>query len=372
MITTTDIAVPAPESPGRRRWATWGAVMLLVALIVLVARLPGLRGLAADTWREMRSIPPLSLALIFACKVLQSLCSALTWRNALHAAWPNANLAYRFVLGVEQGQVAVNTVAPARAGTWAMLGVYGLSIRGARAPKLLAVWGVQNLAFLLFAAVNYTVIAVGLPSQQGPGGGPTDRVIGFVQNQPLAAGAGAVVVVTLLIAVAVMARRRIGQARRQVAEGLAILRPPVRYFRLIFLPSLASYAFNCMAYVLLLGAFGIPVTIWTLTLALGSNALAGAVRITPGGLGTTQAIDVIALRAYAPADVVTAYSLSEIAITAVASATIAVVALVSLSGGRGAPRLLHRGEFVSSFHRLGERQRALRTRMAPRKRPPAG
>ncbi len=367
----TDIAVPAPESPFRRRWLTWGAVLSLLALIVAVALLPGLRSLAADTWREMRSIPPGYLALIFVCKVLQSLFSALTWRNALLAAWPNANLSYRFVLGVDQGQVALNTVAPARAGTWAMLGIYGLSIRGARAPKLLAVWGVQNLAFILFAAINYTVVAIGLPNQTQPSGGVTDRVSSFASAQPLVAGGVAVIFVILIIVAATVARRKIGQVRQQVREGLAILHPPARYLRLLFLPSLVSYLFNCAAYVVLLAAFGIPVTIWTVALALGSNALAGAVRITPGGLGTSQAIDVIALRAYASPDVVTAYSLSEIAITAVASATLAIVALVSVSGWRGTRALLlQRREFATGLHRLGERQRALRARAVRRKGPP--
>ncbi len=351
-------------------------MLSLVTLIALVALLPGLRALAADTWREMRSIPPGSLALIFACKIAQSLFTALTWRNALLAAWPNSPLAYRFVLGVEQGQVALNTVAPARAGTWAMLGIYGLSIRGARAPKLLAVWGVQNLAFLLFAAITYILVAIGLPNQTQPTGGVTDRVSSFASARPLVTGGIAVAIAIALLVVVIVARRKIGQVRQQVREGLAILHPPARYLRLLFLPSLIAYAFNCAAYVLLLAAFGIPVTIWTLALALGSNALAGAVRITPGGLGTTQAIDVIALRAYAAPDTVTAYSLSEIAITAVVSATIAIVALVSVNGWHSTRALLlHRREFASGLNRLGERQRALRTRAAQRTRrkgPPGG
>ncbi len=376
MMTTTDIASPPTGSPSHRRWVTWAAVLLLVALILLVALLPGLRALATDTWREMRSIPPGYLALIFACKVMQSLFSALTWRNALLAAWPTANLSYRFVLGVEQGQVALNTIAPARAGTWAMLGIYGLSIRGARAPKLLAVWGVQNLAFVLFAAVNYTVVAIGLPNQTRPSSGVTDRVSNLASAQPLAAGAMAVIIVILLIAATTVARRKVGQVRQvrqQVREGLAILHPPAQYLRLLFLPALVSYGFNCAAYVVLLAAFGIPVTIWTLTLALGSNALAGAVRITPGGLGTTQAIDVIALRAYAAPDVVTAYSLSEIAITAVISSTIAIAALVSVSGWHETRALLlHRRDFSTGLHRLGERQRALKSRALRRKRPTGG
>jgi hypothetical protein len=123
----------------------------------------------------------------------------------------------------------------------------------------------------------------------------------------------------------------------------------------------------------LLAAFGIPVTMWTLALALGSNALAGAVRITPGGFGTTQAIDVIALRDYASPEVVTAYSLSEIAITAVVSSTIALAALLSVSGWHGTRALLlhlHRGDVAARLHTLGQRQRALRARFPRRHRPP--
>ncbi len=353
-----DIATPVSDSISRRRWIPWAAVLLLLGLISLVAIHPGLRGLASDTWREMRSISPAWLALIFALKTFQAIFSAMTWRNALLAAWPRANLPYRFVLGVEQGHIAINTVTPARVGTWAMLGIFGLSIPGARLPKLLAVWGVQNLAFVLFTGVNYAVVTIGLPGRTRESGGVADRVSSFASAQPLVTGGIVVGAAALLIGGAIMARRKIGQVRQQVREGLAILHPPARYFRLLFLPSLVSYFFTCASSAVLLTAFGIPVTIWTLALALSSGALAGAVRITPGGLGTTQAIDAIALRDYAAPEVVTAYSLSEIAITALASSAIAVVAFLSLSGWRGTRSLLlhlYHGEVSAGLHSLGER-----------------
>ncbi|MGI8963948.1 MAG: lysylphosphatidylglycerol synthase domain-containing protein [Thermomicrobiales bacterium] len=370
-----ETATTETESAPRRRWATWVAVLLLLALVAIVVLHPGLRGLAGDTMREMLSISPVFLALIVVFKVLQSLFSALAWRNVLLAAWPRADLSYRFVLGVEQGQVAINTVLPARAGTWAMLGIFGLSIRGARPPKLLAVWGVQNLAFLFFALANYTLLAIGLPEQAQQSGGVTDRVSSFASAQPLLTAGIAAMIAILLLAVAFVARRKIDRIRQQVLEGLAILRPPARYFRLLFLPSLASFVFSCASYVVLLAAFEIPVTIWTLALALGSNTLAGAVRVTPGGFGTTQAIDVIALSSYAGPEVVTAYSLSEIAITAVASSGIAVVALLSVSGWRGSRALLlnlHRGELAASMHTLGARRRALQERAFRRRRATRG
>jgi hypothetical protein len=324
----------------RRHWATLLALVALMSVLLLVLLVPGLRALAADTWREMLTISPLSLALIAALKIGQSLCSALTWRNALLAGWPRANLPYRFVLGVDQGQDVLNTVVPARGGTWTMLGVFRLSIPGARMPTILAVWAVQSLAFALFAAVNYTLIATGLPNRTQESRGVTDRASGIIAERPVLSAAIAAIALLALVLVAVRSGQKIRQTWNQIRDGFAILGTPGRYVRLIFLPSLAAYGFRAAAYAALLDAFHIPVTLWTLVLALGSQSLAGAVRITPGGIGTTQAIDVIALRDYAPPEVVTAYSLSEIALSFVLSVTLSLVALISVNGWHGTRNLL--------------------------------
>jgi hypothetical protein len=309
----------------------------------------------------MLSISPALLALLFFFKILQTLFSALVWRNLLHAAWPEANLQYRFVLAVDQGQDVINTLVPMRGGTWAMLGIFDLSIPRARPSKLLAVWGVQNLAFLLFASVTYVITAIGLPGQtQGPA-----QVFHSITSRPLvmiAVIASGVLVAGML---AVFGRRKLAGVRQQVEEGIAILKTPKRYLRLVFLPSLASHLAKIAAYAVLLAAFDIPVSVWTLALALGSHALAGAMRVTPAGLGTTQAIDVVALQAYASAEVVTAYSLSEIAVTALTAITVFVVALVSSVGVRRMRqlfRLFRRGDLSEALHRHARLQRAIHLR----------
>lgn len=330
-----------PPPPGvRRRWMTWVAGISLLAVGALVALHPGMRALAGDTWRELRSIRPAFLTLIVAFKVLQALCSALIWRNALLAAWPNADLSYRFVLGVDQGKDALNTVSPARAGTWAMLGIFALSIPGAHIATVLAVWGMQSLAFGLFALVNYTLIAIGLPHRTQTSDGVTARLSDFASAHPLMTGSIVALLLILLVGAVVVGRRKVGQIRQQVSDGIAILGTPGRYVRLIFLPSVAAYAARCAANAVLLAAFGIPVTVWTVALALGSHAAAGAVRITPGGIGTTQALEVIALRDYAAARVVTAYSLADLALSAVVSFGLAIPALLSASGWHGTRALV--------------------------------
>lgn len=367
-MNATDAAPPV--EPSRRPWAVWLGALCLIALVALVVFLPGLRHLVATSWREVWSMPPLSLAVIVALQVGQALLASLSWRNALKSAWPGSHLPYRFVVGIDQGQDVVNTVLPGRAGTWAMLGVVRGAIPGARTSTLLATWGVHNLAFALFALLASAVAAAGGTRQAGGGDGIGARAAGVVTERPLLAAGIAVVLVVVIAVMAVRSRATLAELRRHVAAGFAILRSPARYGLLLFLPALGSYALRCAAYAVLLDAYDIPVTIWTVALALGSHALAGAVRLTPGGLGTTQVADVVALSAYAPADVVTAYSLAEIALNAIVSALVSVVALASLIGWRGSRRLLghlRRGELSAGLRAVGARQHRLRERVAHRR-----
>jgi hypothetical protein len=362
----------AAPAASRRPWAVWAGVLCLVAFVALVGFHPGLRALAGRSWREVWSMPPAALALVVALKVGQALLSSLSWRNALHAAWPQSRLPYRFVLGVDQGQDVANTVLPGRAGTWAMLGVVRSAIHGARTSTLLAAWGVHNLAFILFALAASTLVAIGVPGRARETGGLAHRLADFGTDRPLLAGAAVVLLVVVLGVVAVRGRARLAELRQRVAAGVAILRSPGRYGLLLFLPALGAYGLRCAAYAVLLDAYGIPVTVWTVALALGSHALAGAVRLTPGGLGTTQVADVVALGAYAAPDVVTAYSLAEIALNAMVSAVVAVTALASLAGWHGSRQLLghlRRGQLSTGLHALGARQRARRAARARRDRP---
>jgi len=363
MATASESATSSNGSALRRHWTALVGIATLIAIIALVVIVPGLRALAADTWREMIAIRPAYLAVIVALKIAQSLFSALIWRNALLAGWPQTPVPFRLVLGLDQGQDAVNSVAPARAGTWAMLGMFVMSIPGARAPKMLAVWAVQSLAFGLFAAINYTIVAVGLPNRTQQGGHLTEDISGFVSGRPVASAGIAAVIIALAIVIAIKGRRSLRDARRQVREGFAILGTPSRYIRMIFLPTRGSFLCRVASSVAMLAAFGIPISIWTVALALSAQSIAGAVRITPGGIGITQAIDVIALRDYAPAETVTAYSLAGFAISAIVSFSLAVIALLSVNGWHGTLHLVRqRDPSATGLHPAGTGGRSLRHR----------
>jgi uncharacterized membrane protein YbhN (UPF0104 family) len=330
-----DVLIGDEPPSTRRRWIGYGSFALLAGVIAIVAIDPDTRRLLTDAWQRMLDISPGLLALIVLFKIGQAFFSALTWRNILAAAYPEEPLSLSFVLGVDQGQDAVNMLSPVRAGTWAMLGLFGLTIRGAQAATLLAVWGVQTLAYAVFAFVNYVTLAFWLPGSVEGKGDFTARVRTFGSDRPWISTLIAIAVVAAAIFLGVRLRRRLAELKDQALQGAAILGTPRRYLLLVFLPSALSVLCRCGTYAVLLAAFDIPVTFWTVALAMGAHALAGAVRVTPGGVGTTQAIDVIALRTYAPAENVTAFSLSEAAITAIVSFALSLIALITALGFSG-------------------------------------
>jgi uncharacterized membrane protein YbhN (UPF0104 family) len=104
---------------------------------------------------------------------------------------------------------------------------------------------------------------------------------------------------------------RVMKLREQFVAGIAIVGSPTRYARFIFLPVLISYACRYGMTITIMSAFGIPITPSTVALALASHQIAGAIRFTPGGFGTTQAIDVVTLHAFASSSTIAAYSLTQ-------------------------------------------------------------
>ena len=70
------------------------------------------------------------LVLALALKTAESAFIGLTWKNILHAAYPHSKLTFKTSWGASQGGTAINAVAPAQAGTAAMIGIFRKSIRG--------------------------------------------------------------------------------------------------------------------------------------------------------------------------------------------------------------------------------------------------
>jgi uncharacterized membrane protein YbhN (UPF0104 family) len=95
----------------------------------------------------------------------------------------------------------------------------------------------------------------------------------------------------------------------------------------VFLPATIAYICRWGVTGTFMAAFGIPVTLYTLLLALAAYSLAGVVQVTPGGLGPKQALTVLVLRDYVDADVALAFSLTQEFVVATFSITFAVITM---------------------------------------------
>lgn len=325
----------------RARYALLG-LFLLVPGVIIVDRLGvDISGWSSDVLQHLESVPPHFIVIAVLLKGGESVLTSLAWAHVLRATYPERQIPYRLVLAGHQGGIAVNAVAPVKAGTLATFGLLRLNIRGARIPTLVSTFAVNSIAFTAFAVVNvlvvfalfYDTIIEHLSAAWQPGGA-------FLSDRPLlvlVAIIGAAAGLGLLVR---CCRSWAGDVRGQIAAGGAILRAPRRYLACVFLPALGSWACRWGYTGIFMAAFDIPVTFKTVFLLLGARLVSSLIAVTPGGIGITQAVDVAVMSAYAPADVITASSIAQDMIFKAWSILFGLVVVASVFGWRGTRALI--------------------------------
>jgi hypothetical protein len=186
---------------------------------------------------------------------------------------------------------------------------------------VLVIFGVENAGF-------------------GKQNGFLDWLTGVFAEWPLLAIPLIALIVSLLV---VLLRRSRSWLRGFVAEmsmGGAILRTPGRYVLQVVVPTLLAFALRWGVTGTLLLAFGILPSLETLLRVNVSHGLARSVQVAPGGFGTTQAFDLVALQGIAPVEVITAYSLSQAAILLLFNIAFGLVALTWAFGWDRTARLM--------------------------------
>jgi hypothetical protein len=134
--------------------------------------------------------------------------------------------------------------------------------------------------------------------------------------------------------------------RSKAKQGAAIFSDWGRYAREVALPSLGSYCCRLGVNGVSMAGFGVPVTAYTVILVVSSHVPSGLFKHTPGGLGPTQAVDVIALHRYAAADRVKAFSVSQASVAMLWSIILGVAVMIWAFGFTQMRQLLR-----SALHR---------------------
>jgi hypothetical protein len=329
----------------RKRAALWFVSLALgVAVLGLSFALVRRQGIdlwtwLADVWVLIAAIPPQFVIVACILNGIEVALNAVAWAVVLRAAYPEEEIGFRQTLGVIQGGVGIFALIPPKFGGFALLGLYRAAFPTLGLPVLLATRVIQGMASTLLGTAVLFLFGV---TQAGIGEetGFLPAIVAFYGERTALAILLTVVGAGLIVMLLHRGREWLRGFATQIAIGGAILRSPRRYVLLVALPTLLAFVLRWGVTGTLLAAFGIPVSLNTLLRVNVSHGLARSVQIAPGGIGTTQAFDLVALQGIAPVEVIAAYSLSQSAILLVFNIAFGLIALTWAFGWERTTRLM--------------------------------
>ena len=312
-----------------------------IATIALASVLGDLWNWVSGVFQRIGDVSPYWIILALGLKTCESALLGLTWRNILRAAYPKGGLSFKTAWGASQGGTAINALAPAQAGTAAMIGIFRTSIPGASVAGVTTAAFVQASFFLVLSVLMVLGVAVSRPHTVSKGS-PADEGSNFFASHP---------VLIPLIVVALMAavyfiwpklKPWLSKEWHKAKQGAAIFSDWRAYAKTVAAPSAASYVCRIGVNTIFMAAFGIPITAFTIFLVASSHMLSGIFAITPGGVGQTQALDVATLRGHAASGGIAAFSITQDAILTIWNVVLGIAVMLWAFGFDEVKRLLWR------------------------------
>lgn len=106
------------------------------------------------------------------------------------------------------------------------------------------------------------------------------------------------------------------------------------------LPAVASFVARLGIVAVFLGAFSIPVSFHTVAAVAGANSISSSLSFTPGGVGVTQALNVVVLENTTTTANATAYSVAQQLIVSAWDVLFAIVLVAWVFGWTGGRELV--------------------------------
>jgi uncharacterized membrane protein YbhN (UPF0104 family) len=231
------------------------------------------------------------------------------WRNVVAAAYPDTDVQWRDVFGGYVAGLGANAILPGRGGDLLRLYIVKHRVEGATYPTLASTLLADGI-FDFFAAsllLGWALWAGILPGADALPDLPAVDWLWVFKNPDQA-----VVIIGFILAVGLvvigLAYHRITAFWERVKQGLEILRSPTRYLREVALWDAADWALRLTAVFFFLHAFGLPATPYNAFAYLVAGSLSTALPLTPGGIGTEQALLVFLFSDVGPASTILAFS----------------------------------------------------------------
>jgi uncharacterized membrane protein YbhN (UPF0104 family) len=294
----------------------------------VLATVPGdLWNWVSGVFGRIGDVSPYWIVLALALKTCESALLGLTWRNILRAAYPKGGLSFKTAWGASQGGTAINALAPAQAGTAAMIGIFRTSIPGASVAGVATAAFVQAAFFLVLSVLMLIGVAVSRPHTVSKGS-PADESGNFFTAHPVLIPLIAVALLAAAFVVWPHVKPWLANEWHKAKQGAAIFSDWRRYARCVAAPSAASYVCRIAVNTVFMGAFGLPIRAFTIFLVAASHMLSGIFAITPGGVGQTQALDVATLSKFASTKSVAAFSITQDSILTIWNVVLGIVVML--------------------------------------------
>ncbi len=250
-------------------------------------------------------------ALLLGClmHVLRLTARVRAWQNIIRAAYPEARVPFRDVFCAYWAGVGVNAITPARGGDVVKLYIAKHRVHKTTYPTLASTLLVETLFDFVFAlCLLFAAVQMGLL----PGIPDLPRIPAFDWSYAAEHRQLTAMVLTVLVAAIVLttfwATKHVVAFWQRVKLGFAILGNWRVYVNQVVSWQALSWAFRIASVAFFLRAFHIPATWDTVLTVLVVGGLATTLPLTPGGLGTTQAVLVFALAGEASSSAILSFS----------------------------------------------------------------
>jgi uncharacterized membrane protein YbhN (UPF0104 family) len=250
------------------------------------------------------ALEAMALALLF--EIANLVLRSRAWLNILRAAYPNARIRWRDVLGAYLAGAGINAILPVRGGDLVRIYAARQRIEGGTFPTVASSTIAETVFDFVVGAVllAWAYLSGDLPLQPRAPELPAFEWGWFGAHPRITLAIAAVAA-----AVLVWTARRLRRFWAHVRQGVVILRTPRDFLTKVVLYQALGWLCRVGTAYELLEAFHVHATIRNALLTMVIGSVATMLPLTPGGAGAQQAMLAIVLAGAASRSQLLAYSI---------------------------------------------------------------
>ena len=283
-----------------------------------------------ENFAEISWVP---LVLAVACHLARIVARSRAWRNVIAAAYPDARVEWRQVFGAYAAGIGANALLPGRGGDVLRLYIVKHRVEGSTYPTLASTLIADGVFDFVAASL---LILWALSSGILPGSNVLPVLPGsdwlWVFHNPTQSLVIAGFFFALGLVVVGLYFPRITAFWDRVGQGLAILRTPRRYLRQVALWDAVDWLLRLTAIFFFLRAFELPATLFNTLAYQVAASLGTALPLTPGGIGTEQALLVYVFSDVSSASKILSFSVGVKLVTIAVNVTLGTIAVALMLG----------------------------------------